>query len=90
MLAGLWDEQKRAIAERLRRVCFVNNADGAEWCEAPRYWAPDGIHPNDEGYRIWGEYIAHSVSQALRNQQHATTATAVARAAAGSPNAAAS
>jgi len=83
MLAGLWDEQKRAIAERLRRVCFVNNADGAEWCEAPRYWAPDGIHPNDEGYRIWGEHIAHALSTSLRNQasHHSMVAEVVAQAA---------
>ena len=29
-------------------------------------WASDGIHPNDEGYRIWGEHIGMSiVRQAL-------------------------
>lgn len=83
MLAGLWDEQKRAIAERVRRVCFVNNADGTEWWEAPRYWAQDGIHPNDEGYRIWGEHIAHALSTSLRNQasHHSMVAEVVARAA---------
>ena len=30
------------------------------WASA-RYWAADGIHPNDEGYRIWGEHIAQGV-----------------------------
>ena len=26
-----------------------------------RYWAADGIHPSDEGYRVWGEYIAQNI-----------------------------
>ena len=64
-LAGLWDDQKRALAHCLPRVRFVQNAEGTEWWTADCYWAADGIHPNDEGYRIWGEHIAQSVAQGL-------------------------
>ena len=48
------------------RVCFVDDgsADGDRW--GASIWAKDGIHPNEEGYRIWGEHIAKSiVKQAL-------------------------
>ena len=45
----------------------VRNAEGTEWWASDKYWAPDGIHPNDEGYRIWGEHIAHVVGDCLRN-----------------------
>ena len=65
-LAGLWDEQKRALAQGRPRVSFVRNAEGTEWWTAKTYWAADGIHPNDEGYRIWGEHIAQSVARVLR------------------------
>ena len=60
-LAALWDDQKRSLAHSLRRVRFVQNAEGTEWWASARYWAADGIHPNDEGYRIWGEHIAQGV-----------------------------
>ena len=33
-LAGLWDEQKRALAQGVRRVSFVNHAEGDEWWAA--------------------------------------------------------
>lgn len=48
------------------RVCFVDDgsAEGDRW--GASIWAKDGIHPNEEGYRIWGEHIARSiVKQAL-------------------------
>ena len=35
-------------------------------CAQRRYWADDGIHPSDEGYRVWGEHIGMSMlKQAL-------------------------
>ena len=74
-LAGLWDEQKRALAQGVRRVSFVNHAEGDEWWAADRYWAADGIHPNDEGYRVWGEHIAQAVTQCLRNGSPAHAVT---------------
>ena len=74
-LAGLWDEQKRALAQGVRRVSFVNHVEGDEWWAADRYWAADGIHPNDEGYRVWGEHIAQAVTQCLRNGSPAHAVT---------------
>lgn len=63
-LASLWDEQKRVVAQDgsvLQRVRFLRNAEGDEWWSAKQYWAVDGIHPNDAGYRIWGEHIARGI-----------------------------
>ena len=37
------------------------HAEQDEWQSAKKYWAVDGIHPNDEGYRVWGEHIAHDI-----------------------------
>uniref|UniRef100_A0A7S4F7Z2 SGNH hydrolase-type esterase domain-containing protein n=1 Tax=Chrysotila carterae TaxID=13221 RepID=A0A7S4F7Z2_CHRCT len=68
-LAALWDEQKLITAQRVRRVCFVRNAERDEWWSAKQYWAVDGIHPNDEGYRIWGEHIADGILSHLRAAQ---------------------
>ena len=75
-LAARWDEQKAALAEASERtasraassraamrVSFVRNksaAEDAEWAQV-RYWARDGIHPNDAGYTIWGEHIAQGI-----------------------------
>ena len=62
-LSGLWDEQKEALHDRARRVSFVRNAvDDADgpWSKRSN-WAVDGIHPNDEGYKIWGEHIGRSI-----------------------------
>ena len=36
-----------------------NNVEG--FYEIRRYWAADGIHPNDEGYQLWGEHIGMAV-----------------------------
>uniref|UniRef100_A0A7S0NYU3 SGNH hydrolase-type esterase domain-containing protein n=1 Tax=Calcidiscus leptoporus TaxID=127549 RepID=A0A7S0NYU3_9EUKA len=60
-VAALWDEQKAHLAHRLRCVAYVRNAERDEWWSGKQYWAVDGIHPNDEGYRIWGEHIAHGI-----------------------------
>ena len=65
-LAALWDRQKLALASNAKQVRYVRNAEGDEWWSARRYWASDGIHPNDEGYRIWGEHIAASILMALK------------------------
>lgn len=64
-IATLWDDQKQRLVEELqhtardggRRVAFVPPGE-EDWWSLPRYWAVDGIHPNDEGQRIWGEHIA--------------------------------
>ena len=65
-LAGLWDEQKEALHDHARRIAFVRNASDPGGYATPDYWAVDGIHPNDEGYRLWGEHIAQAiVRQAL-------------------------
>jgi len=47
----------------------VRNAERDEWWSAKQYWAVDGIHPNDEGYRIWGEHIADGILSHLRAAQ---------------------
>ena len=48
-----------------RRVAFVSPG-GEPWWSGRQYWAVDGIHPNDDGYRIWGEHIAQQIlGQAL-------------------------
>jgi len=67
-LAGLWDEQKNLVSQHVRRVCFVRNAECDEWWAGKQYWATDGIHPNDAGYRIWGEHIAQSIAQHLQRE----------------------
>ncbi len=72
-IAAMWDEQKEAVAQRISsglcdgRVCFVRNAAESrclDWAHQ-RYWARDGIHPSDEGYRIWGSYIAEEIVRQL-------------------------
>jgi len=70
-VAAWWDEQKESLALRasekanalsLRRVCFVRNiVDTDGTCSAQRYWARDGVHPNDEGYAKWGEHIGSCI-----------------------------
>ena len=60
-LVGLWDAQKADLASRDRGVCYVRHADHDEWWADTRYWADDGIHPNDAGYRVWGEHIGRSI-----------------------------
>ena len=51
----------------LRRIFFVGGEDDEipEWWAAREYWAEGGIHPNDAGYRIWGEHIAESITRQL-------------------------
>ncbi len=72
-LAGLWDEQKERLASFSAarplsgegsgrgRISFVKNATDNEWWASRAYWAEDGIHPNDEGYRIWGTHIGMDI-----------------------------
>jgi len=66
-----WDEQKRYLAEDLKRVHFVEKP-------TTKFWAPtsaeihdqmfsiDRVHPNEKGYTKWGEYLAESLSSAFR------------------------
>mmetsp|Transcript_4058 Transcript_4058/g.6772 ORF Transcript_4058/g.6772 Transcript_4058/m.6772 type:complete len:335 (+) Transcript_4058:35-1039(+) len=69
-LAALWDEQKFLISKSLpRRVCFVKNAQEDDWYSASKYWAIDGIHPSDEGYRVWGEHIGTSIVDHLLHRR---------------------
>ena len=59
-------QQGGLSAHLAARVRFVDDGsdEGDRW--GASIWAKDGIHPNDEGYRIWGEHIAKSiVRQAL-------------------------
>lgn len=63
-LAALWDQQKLEISQRVRRVCFVRGDVGEEASQR-RYWAADGIHPSDEGYRVWGEHIGQGIVKQL-------------------------
>ena len=51
----------RAGAPPDGKICFVRNATNDGWWSGRRYWASDGIHPNDEGYRVWGEHIGSSI-----------------------------
>ena len=55
------------VRATLRRIFFVGGEDDEipEWWAAREYWAEDGIHPNDAGYRIWGEHIAESITRQL-------------------------
>ena len=82
-LASWWDDQKAALAERAsalaaRRICFVHNATNDAWWARKRYWAADGVHPNDEGYQVWGEHIGKSIlTQALLSRPAAVSAAAV-------------
>ena len=61
-----------------KRVCFVQRflgppprdgssseaaTAGGGAAETRRFWAKDGIHPNDEGYRVWGEFIGSAILQ---------------------------
>ena len=62
-----YDQQKAALAEASpQRVNFVANVGlgttdleraEAEEFSRPVYWATDGIHPNDVGYKLWGFHI---------------------------------
>jgi len=66
-----WDEQKRYLAEDLKRVHFVEKP-------TTKFWGPtsaeihdemfsiDRVHPNEKGYTKWGEYLAESLSSAFR------------------------
>ena len=69
--SAVWDEQKAVLGQTLRSVAFVRNADADEWWSAQRYWAVDGIHPNDEGYRVWGEHIGGAILPLLRQPRGA-------------------
>eukprot|EP00967_Tisochrysis_lutea_P004601 scaffold5429_cov32-Tisochrysis_lutea.AAC.3 len=67
-MAAAWDCQKESLAASITRVCYVRNAEADEgWAEAA-YWAKDGIHPSDEGYRVWGEYIGDTLLNHLRRE----------------------
>jgi lysophospholipase L1-like esterase len=58
---------RAACGQTLGRISFVRNAtNGDEAWGAEDFWAADGIHPNDRGYQVWGEYLAASIlAQAL-------------------------
>jgi len=60
-LASWWDQEKEDLAQHVRGVSFVRHAEKDETYSHPMYWASDGIHPNDLGYRIWGEHIGLSI-----------------------------
>jgi len=64
-LASWWDEEKERLAAHVRKVTYVRNAESDEWWCERKYWAADGIHPNDEGYRVWGEHIGRTIAQQL-------------------------
>jgi len=72
--AGLWDEQKKRLSDReLSRVWYVRSVEAdsdlaAQNMEAA-YWADDGIHPNDAGYKLWGEHIGRGVMRHLEERQ---------------------
>ena len=71
-LAALWDQQKAALAARAPRVSFVDViVNVTHRGDAQRYWAQDGVHPNDEGYRVWAEHIGTSIvrQQLLASQR---------------------
>lgn len=76
-LAGWWDQEKERLAAHVRKVAFVRNAEADEWWCQRKYWAADGIHPNDEGYRIWGEHIGQSIAQQLFTGSQASGSQAV-------------
>ena len=89
-VASWWDDQKVALAERAhalqskiqgKRICFHGKEEDEDdsWWGRKRYWAADGIHPNDEGYRIWGEHIGAGIIKQALLQGPVTITTAVKR-----------
>ena len=64
-IAGLWDEQKRALdgdnvfvgcpsTESMLRLVGARPND-------PALWAEDGVHPSMLGYRAWGTFIGDAI-----------------------------
>ena len=41
---------------------FELEVDGVRgrWSDR-RWWSDDGVHPNDDGYRVWGEHIGRGI-----------------------------
>ena len=89
-VASWWDDQKVALAERAhalqskiqgKRICFHGKEEDEDdsWWGRKVYWAADGIHPNDEGYRIWGEHIGAGIIKQALLQGPVTITTAVKR-----------
>ena len=59
----------KELKRRGARVRFIGepNPHGSVGMPEPtqwstqRYWAADGVHPSDEGYRVWGEHIGTAI-----------------------------
>ena len=49
-----------------RRIDFVGNPTGDPRLHERGFWATDGIHPSDAGYRVWAEHIANGILGDMR------------------------
>ena len=69
-----WKEEEKGVDEEGSATWKQRLVDTQR-----KLWAKDGIHPNDEGYRIWGEYIgSYILRQALLQAPVAGAAAAAA------------
>lgn len=70
-ISRLWEEQKQSLPTALRERCGASDRPAVIPVEAPatvpeHLFCADGMHPNDDGYRYWGDAIAQSVVAELR------------------------
>jgi lysophospholipase L1-like esterase len=57
------------VARHRARLATVNPDIVPPFAEHPNlYYAVDGYHPNDAGYRVWAEYMAPKVTAALADR----------------------
>ena len=67
-VASVWDGRKALLAREHDFIDYVPVLErpAVAYSEMKDHVAADGVHPNEKGYRVWGEVIAQAVVQRLR------------------------
>ncbi|MFZ4584923.1 MAG: SGNH/GDSL hydrolase family protein [Acidimicrobiia bacterium] len=69
--SGVLDREVRSLAtERGNAFVNIHGDPNDEFHRNPEpYFAADGFHPNDDGYRLWAEAVTPVVQSALTNSR---------------------
>jgi len=69
-VSNVWDARKALLADQKSYIDFV---------PVPRFLIPsdevknllavDGVHPNENGYRIWGDLIAEAILKRFQSKE---------------------
>jgi len=68
----LFDEQKRDMAAIEALTHFIPKPAMEIWARAKAKGlivAEDGVHPNERGYDVFGEYLAHQMAEIMQSPQ---------------------